>query len=114
MASSWPFARLGRSGSTIGPVTERRLGYNCVVSNVSGRRVVFQLFPDDHDPRHVHGHHAGIEVVVDLLTDGTVALSDRTDNIQPNNAKRSDVKKILKAAQEHFDVLVTAWENMHR
>jgi hypothetical protein len=84
------------------------------VSSVRVGGVVFQLFPDDHDPRHVHGHHAGIEVVVDLLTDGTVALSGRTDNIQPNNAKRSVVKKILKAAQEHFDVLVTAWENMHK
>jgi len=52
-------------------------------------------------------------VIVDLLDDRTVALSEREDRIQPANAKRSDVKKILKTAAEHFDDLVAAWEKMH-
>jgi hypothetical protein len=43
----------------------------------------------------------------------TVALANREDAIQPANAKRSDVKCILRTAAEHFDVLVAAWEKMH-
>lgn len=74
---------------------------------------MFQLFPIDHEPRHVHALYAGIEVIVDLLDDRTVALSDRTDAISPANAERNDVKKILKVAAEHFDELLAAWERMH-
>ena len=60
-----------------------------------------------------HALYAGIEVIIDLLDDRAVALSDRVDAIAPGNAKRSDVKKVLKAAQDHFDELVAAWERMH-
>ncbi len=55
----------------------------------------------------------GTRVVVDLLDGRTVALASREDAIQPANAKRSDVKRILRVAAEHFDVLVAAWEKMH-
>lgn len=75
--------------------------------------IVFQVFPYDHEPRHVHGLYAGIEVIVDLLDDRAVTLSDRIGAVAPANAKRSDVKKILKAARDHFDALVAAWEKMH-
>ena len=74
--------------------------------------IVFQLFPADHEPRHVHALYAGIEVIV-LLGDRRVALADRRDRISPGNAKRADVKKILRVAAEHFDELVAAWERMH-
>jgi hypothetical protein len=30
----------------------------------------------------------------------------------PRDAKRSDVRKILKAPAEQFDVIVAAWEKM--
>ncbi|MBC5804711.1 MAG: hypothetical protein DLM53_05825 [Candidatus Eremiobacter antarcticus] len=83
------------------------------MSSVRIDGVVFQIFPIDHEPRHVHALHAGIEVVVDLLDSRTVALSGRADAISPANAKRNDVKKILRVAQEHFDELVAAWERMH-
>ncbi|MHB8432350.1 MAG: DUF4160 domain-containing protein [Candidatus Tyrphobacter sp.] len=83
------------------------------MSSVRIGGIIFQLFPVDHEPRHVHALYAGIEVIVDLLDDRTVALADRTDRISPGNAKRSDVKKILRVAAEHFDELVAAWERMH-
>ena len=83
------------------------------VSTVRIGGIIFQLFPVDHEPRHVHALYAGTRVVVDLLDDRTVALASREDAIQPANAKRSDVKRILRAAAEHFDVLVAAWEKMH-
>ncbi len=83
------------------------------MSSVRIGGIVFQLFPVDHEPRHVHGLYAGVRVVVDLLDDRTVALSNREDCIRPANAKRSDVTKILTAARDNFDVLVAAWEKMH-
>ena len=52
-------------------------------------------------------------MIVDLLTDGNVALADRTDAIRPTNAKRSDVSKILDATALHFDELATQWEEIH-
>jgi Domain of unknown function (DUF4160) len=71
------------------------------------------VFPYDHEPRHVHGLYAGTGVIIDLLDDRAVALADRIDAISPAGAKRSDVKKLLNAARDHFDELVAAWEKMH-
>jgi len=50
---------------------------------------------------------------VALLADGTVTLARRGDAVQPRNAKRSDVRRILTAAAEHFEAIVAAWEEMH-
>jgi hypothetical protein len=49
---------------------------------------------------------------VDLRADGTVSLADRWDALNPANAKRSDVRKILSLASEHFEELVAIWEAM--
>jgi len=43
-----------------------------------------------------------------------VVLAARKDCIQPGNAKRSDVRKILETAAEAFEKLATAWEEMHK
>lgn len=74
---------------------------------------VFVVYPNDHPPRHVHGFTGDVEAIVDLRRDGNVALAERPDAIRPSNAKRSDVRKILKAAAEHFDELVKLWEGIH-
>jgi len=50
---------------------------------------------------------------VDLRVDGTVALANRDDAIRPANAKRSDVKKTLNTAAEHFEELAGLWETIH-
>lgn len=75
--------------------------------------ICFRIYPLDHDPRHVHAEYSGIVAIVDLRADGTVALARRVTRLRPANANRSDVKKILTAAQEHFDLLVAVWEEMH-
>ena len=75
--------------------------------------VQFVAYSNDHPPRHVHGFLSETEVIVDLRPDGNVALADRKDAIRPTNAKRSDVKKILSAAAQHFDELVALWEVIH-
>ena len=75
--------------------------------------VRFVLYSNDHPPRHVHGFSGETEAIVDLRANRTVALADRGDAVRPANAKRSDVKKILRAAAEGFDALVALWEVLH-
>lgn len=75
--------------------------------------VQFVAYSNDHLPRHVHGFAGETEAIVDLRRDGHVALAERWDAVRPANAKRSDVRKILEAAAEHFEELVGLWEGIH-
>ena len=75
--------------------------------------VRFVVYPNDHEPRHVHGFYAGVEVVVDLRRDGTVALANRTDAVKPGNGSRADVRHVLTTAVQHFDELVALWRSHH-
>jgi len=83
------------------------------VASLRFGNVLFVAYPQDHEPRHVHGFAAETEVIVDIRIDGNVALADRPDCIRPGNAKRSDMRMILRSAAEHFDELVLLWEKMH-
>jgi len=76
--------------------------------------VRFKVYPQDHTPRHVHGLYQGIEVIFNLNEDATVTLADRKDAVQPGKAKRNQVRHILDLAADNFELLVTAWEAMHR
>jgi hypothetical protein len=75
--------------------------------------VRFAAYTMDHEPRHVHGFYADVEVIVDLRPDGKVSLADRTDAIRPSNGSKSDVRHVLTTAARHFDELVLLWENYH-
>jgi acyl dehydratase len=39
----------------------------------------FAAYSNDHDPMHVHGFYAEVEVIVELRRDGTVLLADRRE-----------------------------------
>lgn len=67
----------------------------------------------DHEPRHVHGFYAGVEVIIDLRADGKVTLAYRTDAIRPSNGSKSDVRHVLKVAAWHFEELAFLWEKHH-
>ena len=84
------------------------------MTTIRAEGVYFRVYPDDHEPRHVHGEYAETVAIVDLREDRSVALADRADRVFPANAKRSDVKKILRVAKKHFDTLVATWEQMHQ
>ena len=73
----------------------------------------FVVYSNDQPPHHEHGFFGGTEVIVDLRSDGTMALADRDDAIRPATAKRSDVKKVLRGAARHFDELLGLWEGIH-
>ena len=75
--------------------------------------VRFVAYTMDHEPRHVHGFYAGVEVIVDLRPDGKVSLAKRTDAIRPSNGSKSDVRHVLTTAARHFDELVVLWEKQH-
>jgi len=90
-----------------------RLGYIYSVTSLRLDGVRFVVYPQDHEPRHVHVFVAEEEVIVDLREDGNVAIADRKDAIRPCNAKRSDVRKALILASEYFEELVEMWEAMH-
>jgi hypothetical protein len=75
--------------------------------------VRFIAYSNDHPPRHVHGFTGETEAIVNLREDRTVTLANRGDAVRPANAKRSDVKKILRAAAEHFEELAALWEAIH-
>jgi hypothetical protein len=72
--------------------------------------VRFQAFTDDHDPPHLHGLYADIEVLVELLN-GRAYLANRDDAIRPANAKRSDVRHVLITAAKHAEELLALWRN---
>ncbi len=75
--------------------------------------VTFRVYPNDHEPRHVHGFYAEVEVIVDLKRNGTVALASRTDAIRPSSGRTSDVRHVLVMAAQHFEELVMLWEKHH-
>jgi hypothetical protein len=86
------------------------LGYNAIVVSLRFGGVRFVAYSNDHPPRHVHGFAGEAEAIVELRFDRAVALARRDDAVRPVNAKRSEVKKILSAAAEHFEELVELWE----
>lgn len=72
-------------------------------------------YPEDHEPRHVHGFYAETEVVIELRgqPESEVALANRRDAVWPGNASRSDVRHILEVAAAHYNELVKLWEDAH-
>ena len=75
--------------------------------------VRFAAYSMDHEPRHVHGFYAEVEVIADLRADGNVSLANRTDAVRPGSGSKSDVRHILTIAAKHFDDLVLLWEKQH-
>ncbi len=70
----------------------------------------FAAYSNDHDPMHVHGFYAEVEVIVELRRDGTVLLADRKDAVRPHNGSRADVRHVLDVARNHFDELIALLE----
>ena len=75
--------------------------------------VWFFVWADDHDPAHVHASYAGVQLVVELPEDRASAVRIRPNSLQPKNAKRADVRHVLRMAQSHAADLVSLWEELH-
>jgi hypothetical protein len=83
------------------------------VSTIRVGAIRFKLYPEDHEPRHVHAFVGQGEVIVDLRLDGTVALAHRGDGPIRGRVSRSDVRSVLASAVTAFEDLAGAWEMMH-
>jgi hypothetical protein len=75
--------------------------------------VRFSVYPNDHLPPHIHGTHAGVTVIVDLLPNGDAKLSNRRKAIRPRNASQNTVAKITRVAAENAAELQKLWETIH-
>jgi hypothetical protein len=87
-----------------------------MLSSVASRMfngVRFCVYSNDHSPRHVHAVLGKTRVIIDLLPNGDIRLSDRPRPISPSNAKRSDIRKALRLAKEHFEELAALWESIY-
>jgi hypothetical protein len=83
------------------------------MSTVRVGAIRFKVYPQDHEPRHVHAFVGSGEVIIDLRSDGTVTLAKRGIGAIRGSVTRSDVKKVLRAAAGAFERLAEAWEDMH-
>jgi hypothetical protein len=81
------------------------------VGSISFDGVSFRIYVFDHLPPHAHGVYGSTLVVVELGDAENVSI--RPGSIQPNNAKRSDVRRIVDMAVEHYDELMRMWEATH-
>ncbi|WP_420236556.1 hypothetical protein ACOBR2_13080 [Telmatobacter bradus] len=77
--------------------------------------VRFIAYPEDHEPCHLHGFYAEIEVIIELRGEPVweAALSWRAKAICPPSAKRADVQYVLRVAAENAEVLIKLWEEAH-
>jgi hypothetical protein len=75
--------------------------------------VTFRVYPEDHDPPHVHARYQGVLAILELGGDRQARLADRKDALQPADAKRNHVRHILNVARTHFDDLMELWEEAH-
>ena len=85
------------------------------MAKVASRRfhgISFRAYSNDHSPRHVHAVFRGVEVIIELREDGSVALADRR-RASSRNAKASDIKQAMRTAAQHFEALVKLWEEVH-
>jgi hypothetical protein len=66
----------------------------------------FTIYPDDHDPPHVHVLGPGWMI--------KVALSEPPDlMVIIGKPTRKDARKALRQVREHLGELVAGWEKIH-
>jgi hypothetical protein len=75
--------------------------------------VWFISYSHDHLPPHVHGIYGSVEVLIDLLADGSVARSQRRDAVRAHGRQRGDIRHILQVAAAHASELHELWEKTH-
>ena len=73
--------------------------------------VWFIAYTDDHRPPHVHGFYGEVEVIIELIFDRRAIRVPRNRKaVKPKNAKRSDVRKVIRTARANFEALAQLWE----
>jgi hypothetical protein len=81
------------------------------VGSISFDGVSFRIYVHDHHPPHAHGFYGSTSVVVEFGDSENIGV--RRNSVQPPNAKRNDIRKIVDTAVEHYPELMKMWEVTH-
>jgi hypothetical protein len=85
-----------------------RIGYIFNAHDPPNWRSSVVIWPNDHDPAHVHVFSAEAEAKIELgEPDGYPRLIDN------RRMKRSDLSKALKGVFEHRALLMEQWRKIH-
>lgn len=63
-----------------------------------------RMYPDDHDPPHVHVWKGGREVKIDLETMEVISMSHRFYN--------REIGQMVNLLREHEPILMNVWERL--
>ncbi len=63
-----------------------------------------RIYPDDHDPPHVHVWKGGRQVKIDLETMEVISMS--------NNFNSREIRQIVDLLREHESLLFEVWERL--
>ena len=74
------------------------------VGSLTFEGIRFQVYSRDHPPPHAHGFYGPTLVVIEFADSENIGI--RAGSIQPPNAKRSDVRRVVNAAVEHYPELM--------
>jgi hypothetical protein len=86
------------------------------VGTVQEQGVKFRVYPKDHEGSatpHVHAKFGQGEVIIALLNDGTVALSEEHGSSTAGTVKKNEIRKALRVAREAYAALAAEWKKMH-
>ena len=62
------------------------------------------MYPDDHDPPHVHVWKGGRQVKIDLETMEVISMS--------NNFNSREIRQIVDLLRDHESLLFEVWERL--
>ncbi len=68
--------------------------------------LVFSIYPDDHDPPHVHVRGAGWEIKITLQAAPVLRTVRKA-------ATPREARKALQLVKDHMTELSDAWRNIH-
>lgn len=83
------------------------------MGTIRGRGVLLKVNPRDHPQAkapHVHAWVGSGEVVIELMRDRSVRLSEQHSLPIRGNVKRSDVNKALAEAARCYDLIMAEYE----
>lgn len=63
-----------------------------------------RMYPDDHDPPHVHVWKGGRQVKIDLETMEVISTSHKFHS--------REIRQIVDLLQEHKSLLLSVWERL--
>ena len=75
------------------------------IVNVGNGALKLKIYARDHEPPHVHAEGGGASIRIDLLT---------LDPLEDQTAfSKATVRRIIELVNEHRELLMEAWNELH-